>query len=458
MTLANDIAQGLLQPSVGMSEVVIRQGALTELAGIVEAFRGTGRIAYLHDDVPFRTSADANVKDAVKLILDQLAAVDEVVLSGAVHADESTVDYAIKGCADADIVVTFGSGTISDIGKVAAAHSRARHVIVQSAVSVNGYADDQSVLLINGAKRTTHSAWPDALVVDIDVVSGAPAELNASGLGDMISMFTAPADWYLSSLFELDRGWSNPVATLTRRHGDQLLAIASGIGDGEPSALETLAEFVTLSGISMGIAGQTSPSSGMEHTISHMIDMAKGARGESTALHGAQVGIATAVSSILWRRMMRRLASGEVTNFRIMDDSEAREKIDEAFGWMDSAHATAAECWADYSKKLHHLRSLDTDALITGIQREWERHSAELESLVVEPERIVEALSAAGAPCRFSQLGNPPSRDDVVWALSNCHLMRNRFTLADLAFATGFWDENEVESVLEEAEQIGSGV
>jgi glycerol-1-phosphate dehydrogenase [NAD(P)+] len=37
----------------------------------------------------------------------------------------------------------------------------------------------------------------------------------------------------------------------------------------------------------------------------------------------------------------------------------------------------------------------------------------------------------------------------VRWALENCHLMRNRFTLADLLFFLGWWDDAFVERLLE---------
>ena len=47
-------------------------------------------------------------------------------------------------------------------------------VVVQTAASVNGYADSLSVLVRNGAKRTAPSTWPQALVVDHDVLRGAP--------------------------------------------------------------------------------------------------------------------------------------------------------------------------------------------------------------------------------------------------------------------------------------------
>jgi glycerol-1-phosphate dehydrogenase [NAD(P)+] len=456
-SLSQDLTDALPHPKVEVDALHIGPGALDRLTEVIGA--PGQRIAYLVDESTFVTSADPHIKETVEKALRAHGEVHRVTLPGSVHADEVTVEAAAAGVAGADVVVTFGSGTLADIGKVAAVTNGAAHVIVQSAASVNGFADDQSVLLINGVKRTAHSAWPNALVIDTDVVSHAPVALNASGLGDMISMFTAPADWYLSSLFQMDRGWNPEAAVLTRRHGDELLGIAPGIGAGDADAARTLSEFVTLSGFSMGIAGQTSPSSGMEHTVSHMFDMRKGATHADTAYHGAQVGVATIAVSLLWRRMAERLAAGGLTEFRILTDEQARERIVAAFGWMDESGSVADECWRDYSAKLTHLRSIDAAEILARIQDGWESiHAPVLETMLIEPERIVAALDAAGAPTRFSELNVPHVPEEVVWSLLNCHLMRNRFTIADLAFATGFWEEADVMAVLDEAARLGAGV
>lgn len=446
-TLDADIGATLKSPLVEVSRVAIRSGALGELA---DAVGGARKVAYLVDGNTFTTATDDDVKQTVQRLLEAAAEVTKVVLEGEVHADEATVRAAVDACAGAQVVVTFGSGTLCDIGKVAAAQGGARHVVLQSAASVNGFADDQSVLLLNGVKRTTHSAWPDALLIDVDVVSHAPVELNASGLGDMISMFSAPADWYLSSLFDMDRGWNAEAALLTRRHGDQLRDIAPGLAVGDPAAAKTLSEFVTLSGFSMGVAGQTSPSSGMEHTISHMLDMAKGARGEATAYHGAQVGIATIVATRVWERLSAKLAAGSLTDFTILSDEDARARIDEAFGWMDADGATANECWSDYKKKIDHLRGIDATAVLARAQAEWATHATALEAMLTAPENVATALRAAGAPVAFGSLNEPAADSDVVWALTNCHLMRNRFTIADLAFATGNWTTEDIAEVQRE--------
>jgi glycerol-1-phosphate dehydrogenase [NAD(P)+] len=256
----------------------------------------------------------------------------------------------------------------------------------------------------------------------------------------------------------MDRGWSSESALMTRRYGDELRRIAAGVGSSDARALATLAEFLTLSGISMGVAGQTSPSSGMEHTVSHLLDMANGARHAPYGHHGAQVGVATVVVAILWRRMRERLAAGSLDAVLLPGADGAEAKVRDAFSWMDDDGATAAECWADYSKKLEHLRVADAPSRFAAATADWPRHDAVLAELLETPERIVAALSAAGAPTRFSELENPSEPADVVWALRNCHLMRNRFTIADLAFLSGNWTASDVDSALAEAAGLGAGL
>ncbi|MEP6842944.1 MAG: iron-containing alcohol dehydrogenase [Pseudolysinimonas sp.] len=456
MTLPSDLERFRSHPAVGIQTIGIGVGALRALAETIRVLPAHERIAVLTDRVEYRAASGGVVKPTVLQVLESLGSVTHVLLEGDVHADERTVAAAVEGCREADVVVTVGSGTLCDIGKVAAAGRP--HVVVQTAASVNGFADDQSVLLINGVKRTTHSGWPTALLVDADVLQGAPAVLNRSGLGDMISMFTAPADWYLSSLVEMDRGWSSEAAMMTRRYGDELRGIAAGVGSSDPAALSTLAEFVTLSGISMGVAGQTSPSSGMEHTVSHLLDMAASARGRASAHHGAQVGVATVVVAILWQRMRERLADGSLEPLALPHPAEAERIVRAAFDRMDADGATATECWSDYSKKVEHLRSTDGPARIAAAMANWAPHDRVLAGLVETPDRIVEALRAAGAPTRFSELENAADPDDVVWALTNCHLMRNRFTIADLAFLSGHWTSEDVRTALADAAELGAGL
>ena len=80
----------------------------------------------------------------------------------------------------------------------------------------------------------------------------------------------------------------------------------------------------------------------------------------------------------------------------------------------------------------------------------------ELDGLLASPERLVAALRAARAPVRLTQLG---VRDATArWALGHGHLMRDRFTVADLAFFMGVWEPADVDALLVAAARLGAGL
>jgi glycerol-1-phosphate dehydrogenase [NAD(P)+] len=87
----------------------------------------------------------------------------------------------------------------------------------------------------------------------------------------------------------------------------------------------------------------------------------------------------------------------------------------------------------------------------------WPRYRDELSKAVVSPKRLGEALREAGAPARFGELDPPVREETARWALRNCHLMRDRFTLADLLFF-GWWNDGFVEELFERARSAGGGL
>jgi glycerol-1-phosphate dehydrogenase [NAD(P)+] len=190
----------------------------------------------------------------------------------------------------------------------------------------------------------------------------------------------------------------------------------------------------------------------MEHTCSHLIEMTDHGPG---ALHGAQVGVLSVFAACLWQRVRDAIADGSALERLRFPDAEAMQsRVTVAFASADPTGAMAAECWRDYRRKLerHHATAGALAELVTG----WPQFDAEVERLLVAPQRLSQALAAAGAPTRLSDLGIEPDRSR--WALANCHLMRDRYTIADLAFLLGLWDADGVEAVVEMAERAGAGL
>jgi glycerol-1-phosphate dehydrogenase [NAD(P)+] len=508
--LADDA--GRLEP-LGLGRVVTGAGAVDGLAEVIAGLTGGAVVVVLAAATPI--SADGrDLRGAVEQALDRSFAVDWVVLGpddGQVHADEATVAAATAAAADAGCVITVGSGTITDIGK-AAAPAGTPLVTVQTATSVNGYADPFSVLLRHGVKRTTPSRWPDALIIDPAVLQDAPPDLNRAGAGDMMAMFTATADWYLASAIAGrvpgtpaahpgdalapgsgrhpgdpppkpgsaahpgDPPYLPAVAKLVRARGPRLLELAAAAFPSSPygppasgapvpedrcesgavgcapnshrsCALAELAGILTLSGIAMGVAGSTAPASGMEHAVSHLLEMAAAARGEPASFHGTQVGVASVVAAQTWAHVLRLIADGALSRpAALPDPDDVSGRIGRAFAAIDPSGAMAAECFADYAKKLRRLGS-GGDPL-AGLRASWPAHHEALAGILTDPATLVTALRTAGLPARFCDLAEPVDDETARWAVANSPLMRQRFGVADLAMLLGAWEDTDVEAVL----------
>ena len=449
-----------LEP-IGIGEVVTGPGAIEDVAAVLgrQGLAAHSRVCVLSDSTP-KSVHGVDVLERVRTLLSNQFRVESVEVTthhGSLNvlADETTVAAVRRDVAALrpSALVTVGSGTMADIGKVVASELSCVHVVVQSAVSVNGFADNQSVLLINGAKRTTPSGWPDALVIDLDVVRDAPIDMCRSGLGDQLSMFSAAADWYLASVVGFDTSYSSAVVDFMRRDVDSLLARASELGRAEEAPVATLSSLLTRGGLAMGMAGRTAPSSGTEHVISHLLEMHADAQGEPVPSHGSQVGVASVLAAVVWRRVRASLDAG---GLRVTAPDEGiHDRVMDAFSRLDHTGTTATECWNAYERKLRWLqRHLDD---VTRVVDGWGAHDGAVDQLLVTPRTVADALRAALAPVGFAQLAPAPDPEVVTWAVTNCHLMRDRFNVVDLAELVGLWTPDFIaEAIDEHATLVGA--
>ena len=470
--LRRALAGGGLRP-LGLGQVVAGDGALDALPGLVNELRGPGDVVVLAAATPM-TAGGRDVRAAAEAALRGARWVVLGPEDGAVHADAGTLAAAAAAAEGAGCVVTIGSGTITDIGKtVDFERPGSRLIAVQTATSVNGYADPFSVLLRKGVKRTTASRWPDALLVDTGVLAGAPPELNRAGAGDMMAMFTALADWYLASAvagleprgdrpgdaadrpgdaadWPGDPPYNPAVAGLVRARGPRLLTLAAGLGGGrpDPASFSELAGLLTLSGIAMGVAGSTAPASGMEHAVSHLLEMAATARGQRGSFHGTQVGVAALVAARTWALVLDRIDGGALDRPAALPDPGAvRLRIERAFAGVDPSGAMAAECFADYARKLTRLAA-GGDPLAV-LRASWARHRVVLDGLLADPATLAGALASAGLPTRFAGLPEPADEATARWAVANCPLQRQRFGVADLAMLIGAWEDDDIDAIMD---------
>ncbi|HET7480055.1 MAG TPA: iron-containing alcohol dehydrogenase [Rubrobacteraceae bacterium] len=451
--------QGRLAP-IGMSRIEIGPETIDLLPEVVGDLTHSERVVLVSDSTPkWRNGDDLN--DLVAGLLGERFAVERAALgehNPELHVDDEAMAEAEAAVDGAGCVVVVGSGTVTDICKVATERAgKIPLVVVQSAASVNGFSDDLSVVLKAGVKRTIPSRWPDALLVDLPTLAAAPPEMNAAGFGDAIAMYTGPADWYLASAVGMDDSYRAAPVKMLLEGGRDLLDGASALRRRDPEALDRLARMLTLDGIAIGVTGTTAALSGTEHLVSHLLDKNAGKRGLPLAFHGAQVGVATVVVAAAWEALLADLDPAAVDVDACFPEPASMEAVvREAFADLDPSGAVGGECWSDDRKKLEKWRA--NRIRFEEFLADWTRYRAELREMVASPERLCGALAEAGAPARFGELEPAATPETVRWALRNCHLMRNRFTLADLLFFLGWWDDAFVEKLLERARSVGGGL
>ncbi len=450
--------EGRLAP-IGMQAIDIGSGVLESLPDTVAECTARGHVALLTDRTPMQRGADDLKPLAFELLASRFEVTQTMLgpLGRELRADEETVEQATTAAEGAGAVVVVGSGTITDVAKAATMARGTPLVVVQTAASVNGFADDRSVLLRHGTKRTVETRWPDVLLVDLEVLASAPTAMNLAGLGDLFAVFTAPADWYLASLMGLDDAYHPAAAALYRDRTERLSEHSDAIARGKHTALDELARLLTLSGIAMGIAGTTAPSSGAEHVISHLIDMAREQDGTPLALHGAQVGVATLPVALAWSLLLEEVDVAALDLRQLLPSAERMQRlVREAFDAIDPSGAVSEECWKDYERKLAGLHG--RPERLRTLSAAWERHRADFSALATSGARLARALREGGAPTRFSALVPPVAPARARWALANAHLMRNRFYVSDLLAIAGLWDDDLLEGLLRKANTVGAGL
>lgn len=450
----------------GIRSVVIGHDVLPTVADTVSSLLGArperdarARVLFIVDETPIMRLG-VSVKPAVELQLATRFDVTRLVLDDGhaeLHASEDVVARAAAAAEGFDAVVTLGGGTISDIGKMASARvGNPPLVIVQTAASVDGYTDDVSVLLKNGVKRTVPSRWPDVVIADTALIAEAPARMNRAGFGEINSMFVAPADWLLAKKLGFDDLFSHGPVALLQEVGSGIEEWSPGLATADFDATASLVRALAIRGIATGVAGSTALLSGVEHLVSHMLDIARGSRGQRIGLHGAQVGVASVIAALVWEELFEKLdiAHAQLLMPIDLDTDNLRDSVFDAFRNLDPTEELALECWRDYSAKL--ALWLNRSYTVQSLVRYWPKHRQELRDLVKSPAEIASGLRAAGSPVTFAELD--PQIDDALafWAVRNCAMMRNRLTALDLLIFFGWWDDAAAQRIIQRANALAA--
>lgn len=446
---------GKTLPLCDIKEIEIGPNALFKVGEIVERFIPLNSAIGLIVDKTVIYRQEEEVKRVVSEILGKQYIVRLIELDDGhpeLHASEDVIALSVKNAQGLAGLVSIGGGTITDIGKMTSVGlGGIPHIAIQTAASVDGYSDNVSVILIKGVKRTVPSRWPEALIADTTLIAQAPTLMNRAGYGEINSMFTAPADWRIAALLGFEKKFHWGPIQLLHGVGEGIEDWSPGLRNSEIESTEKLVNALAIRGIVTGVADTTACLSGIEHLISHMLDMHQGAKSLPVGQHGAQVGVGSVYAASIWELIFLKFSEGDISFSKLPDKDLLREKVYTTFAFLDSSGLLADECWKDYEKKFDFWVS--NISTIEEVINDWQSHVEELRTLIKKPEEIVYGLVSSGTPMTFGDL-EPVINDEVArWAVAHCHLMRNRFVGIDLLEFLGMWGEAEIDWVIERASQ-----
>lgn len=395
---------------------VVIAGTLAGGEAELVARLGFGRRLAVISDVETRRVMGERIERA----LSGANEVSPLVLDAAPHPDQETLDEVRSRVADADALIAVGSGTINDLTKMAAFRTGLPFAVFGTAPSMNGYTSMSAAITVAGHKRSLPAKTPDGVFLDLSVLASAPARLIRAGFGDSICRATAQVDWRLAHLLR-DEPYRQAPFDLLAEDEPELVAGAGRLMSGDIAVMERLARTLVLSGLGMTLCGGSMPASQGEHLISHYVEMMS-PPGMAPALHGEQIAVTTVAMAGLQERML----AGEPPVPREAGPDEAA--LVAHFG-----PELGASCWAEFARKRPDREA--RAAASERLSRHWPEWRVELRALARPMAALRDALLAAGAPTRPSDLYWPASLSRS--ALLHAREIRGRYTFLDLAAETG---------------------
>jgi len=324
----------------------------------------------------------------------------------------ATITEAAKEAASLLVV---GSGTLNDLGKLAAHQLGIPYAVVATAASMNGYSSANASLIEEGLKKSFPAQAPSLIIADSDIIRRAPVRLSQAGLGDTLCRSSIQADALLSHLL-FDSWYDGEYFDNARLLETQLIEHSDLLLTGDETYFETLFSALVFSGNAMALAGSSAPASQSEHIIAHCCELFYPLVMQNH-LHGEHIAV-TSLSSL---RLQHYLLAQP---FVLTPQDSAKFAIDTLF----------PETIQPYVKKMAARKTLTQEACDAAMQRledSRDRLKAECAEFSLQPEILEAALNRAEIASWPESLGL--TREEYDQALKLAHLTRDRFTFLDIA-------------------------
>ncbi len=408
-------------------------GVIRELPQALAAI-GAGRPFVVMDE---NTRAAAGAQVAAALDGAGIPHVDFVFphTEGKMEPDEYAVGALTMALDPAcDVILAVGSGVINDCCKVAAHTAGKPSAVVCTAPSMDGYCSNSASMIVNRVKTSLYNACPQIILGDTDIVKTAPDIMLQAGLGDMLAKYVSVCEWQIAHLVHGDP-YCEEIADMVRTCLQKIIDHADGLMQREDDAVNAVLEGLVISGISMAFAEISRPASGLEHYFSHVWEMLALQRGQSSDLHGIQVGVGTQLTLWLYEHILNigrpDIARAEQA-MAAFSPEEWAARVRRVFG------ATAEPIFEIERKAGKNLPEGHAERLRL-IAENWPAIRGIIDRELPPRERILSLMRRCHMPCTPADLGI--SRQDTVDALYVSRDLRDKYLTSSLLWDLGLLDE-----------------
>ena len=304
-----------------------------------------------------------------------------------------------------DTAVAVGSGVVNDVTKYAAFLRGTPYLCVPTAASMDGYSSAGAPLSVGGFKKTLPCRAPRAILTDLDIVAGAPAEMSGWGYGDLAGKVPAGGDWLVADGLGVepldDVAWP-----LVQHNLAGWLAEPDAVRAGEPAAIADLFTGLTLSGLAMEFHGTSRPASGADHQIAHLWEMEGLSKDGERVAHGACVSVGCMTVLSLYDWLIAKDLTGLDADTILARAPTLDAKRAEIAARLEPALADRAVV----ETEAKHLDPAAHRARLAAIVAAWPALRRRLTDHLMRAEAMAGLLRRAGAPVRSEDIGvSPPA-------------------------------------------------
>lgn len=358
----------------------------------------------------FRTVIyDTNTYNLPSVI--HIAADQEIVLEAkGLHSEKGMIEDMMKLLVQKpDYIVTVGGGTLMDFARYSAHELGIPFVAVPTIVSSDGFTADICSIMIDGQKMSIPMQAADAVICDINIVSGAPMFLTVAGVQDIMAKCVSIADWKIASLVSGEY-FCPMVCQMAQDSLDIMTRCAHELAEGKAPDFEAMAYTQMLSGLTMQILSNSRAASGAEHLVAHLVEMKPKGFKNAAGMHGECVGVGTLMTAKAYHELAKK-ETIEVKPYEPLDEN-----------WV-------VDVFGDLAPRI--FKENENDVLKTFAPESIKEHWQEIRDIIAEIpsyEELYNLFGSIGAKKSLADIGVDESAAEEFIDISSA--IRNRLTFA----------------------------